>query len=108
VNLGAAYSFTPWKYASLSLMLDYRDVVNIFTNDYTTRNPILNIGFGAEAQIIDFIYARLGVNDMLPAVGVGFDIKVLKIDAALYGKELSNEPGGMSTYAFDLSFRFIL
>ncbi|MDR2102102.1 MAG: conjugal transfer protein TraF, partial [Treponema sp.] len=24
VNLGAAYSFTPWKYASLSLMLDYR------------------------------------------------------------------------------------
>jgi hypothetical protein len=108
LNFGAAYSFTPWKYAALSLMLDYRDVVNIFTNDYTSRNPVLNIGFGAEAQIIQFIYARIGVNDMLPAVGIGFDIKVLKIDAALYGKELSNEPGGMSTYAFDLSFLFRL
>ncbi|MDR3167791.1 MAG: hypothetical protein LBT93_07595 [Treponema sp.] len=108
VNFGAAYSFTPWKFAAFSLMLDYRDVVNIFTNDYTTRNPILNIGFGAEAQIIQFIYARVGVNDMLPAVGIGFDIKVLKIDAALYGKELSHEPGGMSTYALDLSLTFSL
>jgi hypothetical protein len=106
VNFGAAYTFPAWKYVSLSLMLDYRDVVNIFTNDYTTRNPILNIGFGAEAQIIRFIYARLGVNDMLPAVGIGFDFKVLKIDAAIYGKELSNEPGGLSTYALDLSFIF--
>jgi hypothetical protein len=106
VNVGAAYTFTPWKYAALSLMLDYRDLVNIFTNDYTTRNPILNIGFGAEVQIINFIYARLGVNDMLPAVGIGFDVKALKINAALYGKEASNEPGGMSTYALDLSFNF--
>jgi hypothetical protein len=106
LNFGAAYIFPSWKHLTLSLMLDYRDVVNIFTNDYTTRNPILNIGFGAEARIIQFIYARIGVNDMLPAVGIGFDIKAFKINAAIYGKELSNEPGGLSTHAFDLSFIF--
>jgi hypothetical protein len=106
VNFGTAYTFPAWKHVTLSLMLDYRDLVNIFTNDYTTRNPILNLGFGAEAQIIRFIYARIGVNDMLPAVGIGFDIKVFKINAAIYGKELSNEPGGLSTHALDISFIF--
>jgi hypothetical protein len=106
INFGAAYTFPAWRFTSLSIMLDYRDVVNIFTNDYTTRNPVLNLGLGIEARIINFIYARFGVNDMLPAVGLGFDLKILKIDTALYGKELSTEPGGMSTYAFDISLLF--
>lgn len=106
INIGTAYTFPSWTFVTLSLMLDYRDVVNIFTNDYTTRNPVLNLGLGVEARIINFIYARFGVNDMLPAIGLGFDLKALKIDTALYGKELSNEPGGMSTYAFDVSLLF--
>jgi opacity protein-like surface antigen len=106
LNAGAAYTFAPLKWLEMSVMLDYRDIVNIFNNDYSTRNPILNLGIGTEITFIKHFSIRAGLNDMLPAIGLGFDISFFKLDFSYYGKELSNEPGGMSTYAFDLDFLF--
>ncbi|MDR2606814.1 MAG: hypothetical protein LBC57_00355 [Treponema sp.] len=106
LNLGAAYTMQPVRFIKLGFMADYNDVINLFTNTYSTRNPILNIGIGAEAVFYDFISLRLGVYDMLPHLGLGLDCKIFKLEAAYYGRELSNEPGGLSTYAFDLGILF--
>jgi hypothetical protein len=108
INIGAAYQIKPLHFLGLAFMADYRDVINLFTNDFTTKNPVLNIGLGIEAKLFNIFALRLGMNEMLPALGLGLDFQVVKIDFAYYGKELSNEPGNLSTYALDfgISFRY--
>jgi hypothetical protein len=102
VNAGAAYRIKPLDFLNIVFMADYRDLINLFASDYTTKNPILNISLGTEAKFIDKIAVRVGLNEMLPALGVGVDLKGIEIDFAYYGKELSNEPGKLSTYALDI------
>jgi hypothetical protein len=104
LNMGVAYTFQPISWLGLAFALDYRDVANLFAaDDYTKRNPILNLGLGAEASLWQFVKLRVGLNDMLPAAGIGFEAKAFQFNFAIYGKELSNEPGGFSTYGLDIS-----
>jgi hypothetical protein len=106
LNMGVAYTLRPplsWL-NNASFMLDYRDVTNIFfSSDYTRKNPILNLALGTEVGLFNFLKLRLGLNEMLPAVGIGLEAKAFQFNFAMYGKELSNEPGGFSTYGLDLS-----
>jgi hypothetical protein len=104
LNLGAAYTLRPLPWMNLAFMLDYRDFTNLFfADDFTRKNPILNLAFGAEVSMLQIFKLRIGLNEMLPAAGIGFVLKAFQFNAAIYGKELSNEPGGFSTYALDLS-----
>jgi hypothetical protein len=104
LNVGAAFSIQPISILGLAVMLDYRDVTNLFNaDDYTKRNPILNMALGVEMTLIEFIRLRVGLNEMLPSAGIGLGTKGFQFNAAIYGRELSNEPGGFSTYALDLS-----
>jgi hypothetical protein len=103
LNIGAAYTLQPLSWLSIAFMLDYRDVTNLFyADDYTKKNPILNLAFGSEIGI-QFLKLRVGLNEMLPAAGVGIEAGAFQLNFAIYGKELSNEPGGFSTYGLDIS-----
>jgi hypothetical protein len=104
LNLGVAYTLQPLPWLGLAFMLDYRDVINMFqADDYTKKNPILNLGLGTEVSVLQFLKLRLGLNEMLPAAGFGLVAKAFQFNVAIYGRELSNEPGGFSTYGLDLS-----
>jgi hypothetical protein len=114
LNLGAAYTFRLanfWEAAPRALqsayitaMADWRSMNNIFTwNDRLHRNPILDLGLGAEFGFFNFLKFRVGFRDMLPAIGLGLEPKVFKFNIALYGKELGSEPGINSTMALDIS-----
>jgi hypothetical protein len=104
LNMGVAYTMQPLPWMSLAFMLDYRKVTDLFVaGDYTKRNPILNLALGTEVGIWRFFKLRLGLNEMLPAVGLGLEAKAFHVNFAVYGKELSNEPGGFSTYGLDVS-----
>jgi hypothetical protein len=104
LNLGVAYSLRPISWLGFAFMLDYRDVTNLFqADDFTRRNPILNLGFGTEISVLQFLKLRFGLNEMLPAAGLGLTAKAFQFNVAIYGRELSNEPGGFSTYGLDFS-----
>ncbi|MDR3123843.1 MAG: hypothetical protein LBU16_08720 [Treponema sp.] len=104
LNMGVAYTLQPIPWLGLAFMLDYRDVTNLFfIDDYTKRNPILNLAFGTELSIYQFLKLRFGLNEMLPAVGLGLVAKAFQFNVAIYGRELDNEPGGFSAYGLDLS-----
>jgi opacity protein-like surface antigen len=114
LNLGVAYTFRPANFwpqipkplqsSYAAAMLDWRSVNNIFTwDDRIHRNPILDLGFGAELGFFNFLKFRLGVRDMLPMLGIGIEPAVFKLNLAIYGKELGAEPGVNSTMAVDLS-----
>jgi hypothetical protein len=105
LNLGAAYTLQPIpRLLGLAFMLDYRDVTNLFqAGDFTKRNPILNLAIGAELSIFQFLKVRFGLDEMLPAAGIGLAAKAFQFNIAIYGRELSVEPGGFSTYGLEFS-----
>jgi hypothetical protein len=115
MNMGLAYDFKLgqiWKSApaflaktSLSFAADWRDLTNIFQQDnYSKRNAALDLGLGTQLSLGGLFNLRLGLNEMLPAVGMGFDLGPFELDAAYYGKELGLEPGQLSIAALDLTF----
>jgi hypothetical protein len=116
MNLGVAYDFKIgnfWKTApsfiantGITAAFDWHNFDLLFEteNPYLKRNPVLGIGMGLQFSFIDRIKLRFGMNEMLPAFGLGFDLGIFEIDFAYYGKELGNEPGQMPAAAFDLTF----
>ena len=115
MNLGLAYDFKLgqiWENApgflaktGVSFAADWRDLTNIFQqDDYSKRNAILDLGLGTQLSLGGLVNLRLGLNEMLPAVGLGLDLGPFEIDAAYYGKEFGLEPGQLSTAALDLTF----
>jgi hypothetical protein len=91
---------------SLVLALDYRDILDLWS--ITPRNPVLNIGFGLEARVLDIVSLRAGVADALLSTGLGLDLKVFKLNLSVFGTELGLEPGDRPCYnlLFDLDFRY--
>jgi hypothetical protein len=106
--LGVAYRIrTPFldRYiTNLTVMADYRDFIELFAP--IPRNPILNIGIGAELGLLNILTLRIGIADALPCAGFGLDLKFFKLDCAIRGKELGIDPGLQSTYALDLALLF--
>ncbi|MDR0401049.1 MAG: hypothetical protein LBH51_08920 [Treponema sp.] len=118
LNFGAAYTFRPadlWQgmgmlnssYAAFTV--DWHGLNNVFTwNDRIHRNPILDLGLGAEIGLFDFLKLRVGLRDMLPMMGLGLESRAVKFNIALFGKEMGIEPGVNSTMALDMSIAFRL
>jgi hypothetical protein len=116
LNLGIAYDLkigSLWKTApsfiantGVAVAFDWHNFDLLFETDnpYLRRNPVLGIGMGLQINLINIFKLRLGMNEMLPAFGFGFDLGPFEIDIAYYGKELGLEPGQMPTAALDLTF----
>jgi hypothetical protein len=107
VNLGVSYKIFDNDLVSWAIMADYRDIAALFQqHEYDSRNAWLNLSVGTEVTLFKHLSFRAGMNEMLPAVGIGFDLFICKLDAAFYGRELGNDPGKLSTYALDVGLLF--
>lgn len=94
--------------SSLKFMLDYDDIFDFLIQPATARNPLLHIGFGTEVEILEILAVRFGMYEGLFSAGIGLDLKVLTLNAAMFGTELSSEPGLRPVYniLIGLEFRF--
>ena len=92
---------------NLSLMLDYRDIFDFWIDPATAENIILKFGVGVEATFLQVLSIRAGFGDGLFAAGLGIDMSIVQLSAAMYGTELSMEPGLRPVYnlIFGLEFR---
>jgi hypothetical protein len=117
MNVGLAYNFRLsqfWEEApgflaksGFSVAVDWRDMTNLFQqNDYSKRNAVLDLGMGLELSLAEIVKLRFGMNEMLPALGLGFALGPLQIDTAYYGRELGLEPGQLSVAVVDLTLAF--
>jgi hypothetical protein len=102
LDIGVAYK-VPIPFGALNLMLDYRDFTDlIIPQSYIVRNPILNIGLGAEYTLFNILSFRAGLADMLPAVGIGLHVRGFAMDFAIKGKEIGLDPGVQPVYVIEL------
>ena len=114
-NLGLAYDLRIgnfWKTApgfisktGITFAFDWHNFELLFEseNPYIKRNPALGIGLGLQFSLADVFKVRVGLNEMLPAFGVGFDLGSFELDMSYYGRELGLEPGQMPVAAVDLA-----
>lgn len=89
---------------ALVIALDYRDILDCL--EVVPRNPILNLGFGTEARILDIVRLRAGITEALLSAGLGLDLKAFDLDFSVFGTELGLEPGDRPCYNLLLDFEF--
>ena len=105
INAGISKSFRFAEFLGVTFAADWRDIGNAFNQtDYlNNRNFLLDFGAGVQVSLFDIFFLRAGMNEMLPAAGLGIRLGALQIDAAYYGREFGYEPGQLSTAVVDLS-----
>lgn len=117
MNLGVAYDVKIGRFwagapnflanTGVTVAFDWHNITNAFQqDDYIKRNAVLDIGVGLQISLMDMIKIRIGMNEMLPAVGLGLKFGLFELDVAYYGKELGLEPGQLPAPALDLSIAF--
>lgn len=108
LDIGLKYRIHPFllsRYISqLVIAVDYRDFTDLFA--LIPRNPLLNLGIGVEMVLLDVLSIRAGLTDALPSLGFGLDMRFMRLDCAIYGKELGLDPGIQPVYAVAISLLF--
>ncbi|MCL2094139.1 MAG: hypothetical protein FWH12_08100 [Treponema sp.] len=108
LDLGVAYkvhiAFLDPYITRLVLMASYGDILDL--QSLIPRNPLLNLGLGAELTLLQVLSFRTGIRDALPAFGLGIDLSFMTVDLAIHGKELGLDPGVQSVYGLSLGLLF--
>jgi hypothetical protein len=91
---------------SLVFALDYKDILDLASP--VPRNPILNVGLGVEARVLEIVTLRAGIDEALLSTGIGLDLGVFTINLAAYGAELGLDPGDRPYYNLlvDIDFKY--
>lgn len=91
---------------NFKLMFDYNDIFDFAFHPETARNILLHFGLGAEFTVFDILALRLGLYEGLPSLGAGLDLYFFKLNIAMFGRELSSQPGLASVYNMMLGIEF--
>ena len=77
----------------LDILLDYTDILDFIMHGATARNPILHVGLGVQLTLLQVLDLRMGFSDGLFSAGLGIDLTYFRLNASMFGSELSLEPG---------------
>ena len=88
------------RFMNLRFMLDYRNILDFVIYPDRSNPPLLHISAGIEMQLLEILYLRAGMYQLLPSVGLGLDLHLFKLDLAFFGREASHEIYGDPIYKF--------
>lgn len=110
VAVGAVYSpkLTALQpvLTNVKFLLDYNHALGFLLYPATARNPLLNIGIGTEVTLLRILKLRAGFYEGLFAAGLGVDLHYFTLNAAMFGSELSTQPGQQSVFNMIVGFGF--
>jgi hypothetical protein len=114
IDLSAGLMFRPplgflGRYVSdFKLLLDYSDILDFLTHPATSTNPVLHAGLGMELVLLEILSVRAGFYQGLASAGLGFRLGKLTLNLAMFGTELSPEPGLRPVFNLMLELAFTL
>ncbi len=101
INTGVRYSLPLGRVGryidEVDVYASYFDAFDFLTRD-NPRNVLLKFAVGTEVQLLEILRLRGGLSEGLFAAGAGLELGVLDFNGAVYGRELSSEPGLNSVY----------
>ncbi len=92
--------------SNFKLMVDYSNALAFLLYPATAKNALLNIGIGTEITLLKILDVRAGFYQGLFSAGLGLNLKYFRLDASMYGTELSNEPGLQPVFNMMVGFTF--
>jgi hypothetical protein len=110
INLGLAY--TPdlgvvSRYVQdLTILFAYNDIFDFWLDPTGGENIILKFGLGAQTTLLEILSVRGGFSEGLFAAGLGLDLSIFELNAAVFGSELSGEPGLRPQYNMVIGLEF--
>jgi hypothetical protein len=112
INLCAGIQYTPELgfianyITDVKVLLDYNDILDFLTHPDTATNPALHVGLGLEFVLLDIFSLRGGFNEGYFSAGMGLNLTVFRLNLAMYGTELSTEPGIRPAYNLLVGLQF--
>ncbi|TVR56068.1 MAG: hypothetical protein EA426_14105 [Spirochaetaceae bacterium] len=97
-----------WYIDDLAVFFDYRDILDFVFREESSRNIVLKLSRGVELRLLQVLLVRAALADGLLAAGLGIDLGAVRFDAAMFGRELSTEPGMRPVYNIALGLEFRL
>jgi len=97
----------PWFISDVKIMLDYDDILAFAVHPDTATNPILHMGIGVEAVILEVLSLRVGFYQGLFSAGLGIDLSIFRLNVSMFGSEQGLEPGLLPAYNVMVSFKFV-
>ena len=82
----------------ITLYADYRNIIDFWVAPEESENILLKFSVGTEITLLQVLDLRLGFSRGLPAAGLGLDLTYFRLNTAVFGTELSTEPGFQSVY----------
>lgn len=92
--------------SDIKIYLDYYDALDFWLYPSLAVNPLLHIGVGTEISMLDILDVRAGFYQGLLSAGLGLDLYYFSMNLAMFGTELSTEPGLQPVYNIQLGFEF--
>ena len=90
----------------VSIMADYRNILDFLTYPPAATNPLLHIGIGLEITMLEILHLRAGLYQLLPSGGISIDLGIFTLNLAVFGRELSFEPGGYPIWGYLIGLSF--
>ena len=112
IDLSAGLLFAPGLgpidnyITNFKVMLDYVDILDFLTHPDTSKNPLLHVGLGVELVVLEILSLRGGFSQGYFSAGLGMNLTYFRLNLAMYGKELSSEPGLRPVFNLLVGFEF--
>lgn len=90
----------------LTVLFDYSDIFDFWIDPANAENIVLKMGLGVEATFLEVLSIRAGIGQGLLAAGIGVDLTYVTLNAAMFGTELSSEPGLRPAYNLTIGLEF--
>ncbi|MBI9108249.1 MAG: hypothetical protein JEZ04_15975 [Spirochaetales bacterium] len=104
VEINPTIPFLEQWVTNLRFMAAYDDVLDFLLYPTEATNMLLHIKTGLEITMLDILDIRLGLAEGLLNAGFGLDLQIFTLNAAMFGSELSSQPGTNPVYNLVVGF----
>ena len=87
-------------------MVAYDDILDFWLYPSEAEHWLLHMKTGIEITMLEILDVRVGLADGLLNAGFGLDLQIFELNAAMFGTELSSQPGTKPVYNLAVGFKF--
>ena len=91
---------------NLRIMAAYDDILDFLLHPSEAENYLLHIKTGLEITMLEILDVRVGLAEGLLNAGFGLDLQAFELNAAMFGTEISSQPGTKPVYNLVVGFKF--
>ncbi len=92
--------------SNFRFMLAYDDILDFWLYPSEADNWLLHTKVGLEITMLEIFDIRVGLSGGLLNAGLGLDLQVFKLNAAMFGEEMASQPGTNPVYNLVIAFTF--